>query len=63
MKKIQIRSSIAEFLTFTAETGAQSIEALYADDDMWVTQDMMAALYDTTKQNVSLCLNTKEWTS
>lgn len=52
-KKLQIRNSTAEFLIFTAETGEKSIEVLYAEENVWATQDMMAALYDTTKQNVS----------
>jgi len=56
-KKLQIRNSTAEFLTFTAETGAQSIEVLYSNENIWATQDMIAVLYDTTKQNVSLHLN------
>ena len=55
-KKLQIRNSTAEFLTFTAETGDKSIEVLYAEENVWATQDMMAALYDTTKNNISLHL-------
>jgi hypothetical protein len=52
-KKLQIRNSTAEFLTFTAETGGNSIEVLYADENVWATQAMMCALYDTSKSNVS----------
>ena len=55
-KKLQIRNSTAEFLTFTAETGEKSIEVMYAEENVWATQDMMAALYDTTKNNISLHL-------
>ena len=44
-------------MTFTAETGVQSIEVLYSDENVWATQDMIAVLYDTSKQNVSLHLN------
>ena len=56
-KKLQIRNSTAEFLTFTAETGTQSIEVLYSNESIWATQEMIAVLYDTTKQNISLHLN------
>lgn len=56
-KKLQIRNSTAEFLTFTAEAGEQTIQVLYADENVWATQDMIATLYDTTKQNISLHLN------
>lgn len=52
-KKLQIRNSTAEFLTFTAETGEKSIEVLYAEENVWATQEMMTILYDTTKQNIS----------
>ena len=56
-KKLQIRNSTAEFLIFTSETGEKSLEVLYVDENVWATQDMIADLYDTTKQNVSLHLN------
>ena len=51
MKKqqnIQLRSSAAEYLTFTAATGdnPQSIEMRYEDENIWLTQKMLAALYD-----------------
>ena len=55
--KLQIRNSTAEFLIFTSETGEKSLEVLYAEENVWATQDMIADLYDTTKQNVSLHLN------
>lgn len=54
---MQIRNSTAEFLIFTSETGEKSLEVLYAEENVWATQDMIADLYDTTKQNVSLHLN------
>ena len=55
--KLQIRNSTAEFLIFTSETGEKSLEVLYVEENVWATQDMIADLYDTTKQNVSLHLN------
>ncbi len=50
--KLQIRNSTAEFLIFTSETEEKSLEVLYVDENVWATQDMIADLYDTTKQNV-----------
>ena len=46
--EISIRSSAAEYLTFVASTGNQpdSIEMRYEDENIWLTQKMMAALYD-----------------
>lgn len=52
-KKLQIRNSTAEFLTFAAETGEQSIEVLYAEETVWATQAMMCALYNCSKSNIS----------
>lgn len=43
-----IRSSAAEYLTFVAATGdsTESMEMRYEDENIWLTQKMMAALYD-----------------
>ena len=46
--EITIRSSAAEYLTYVASVGDQqdSIEMRYEDENIWLTQKMMAALYD-----------------
>ena len=46
--EISIRSSAAEYLTFVASTGEcdTSFEMRYEDENIWLTQKMMAALYD-----------------
>ena len=46
--EITIRSSAAEYLTYVASVGAQqdSIEMRYEDENIWLTQKMMATLYD-----------------
>jgi hypothetical protein len=43
-----IRSSAAEYLTYIAATGdnKQSFEMCYEDENIWLTQKMMALLYD-----------------
>jgi hypothetical protein len=45
-----VRSSAAEYLTFVAGGGASetSIEMRYEDENVWLTQKMMATLYDVT---------------
>lgn len=45
-----VRSSAAEYLTFVAASGDSeaSIEMRYEDENVWLTQKMMAALYDVT---------------
>ena len=46
--EIAIRSSAAEYLTYVASIGDQqdSIEMRYEDENIWLTQKMMATLYD-----------------
>ena len=46
--EITIRSSAAEYLTYVASVGDQqdSIELRYEDENIWLTQKMMATLYD-----------------
>ena len=50
-----VRSSAAEYLTFVAATGEsdESFEMRYQDENIWLTQKMMAALYDVSKQTIS----------
>ncbi len=45
-----VRSSAAEYLTFVAAGGSSesSIEMRYVDENIWLTQKMMAALYDVS---------------
>lgn len=46
--EVAIRSSAAEYLTFVAATGnnPQSVEMRYQDENIWLTQKMMAVLYN-----------------
>ncbi len=48
-----IRSSAAEYLTFVAASGEGGIEAVYVDEDIWLTQKMMATLYDMDVRTVN----------
>lgn len=43
-KEITIRSSTAEYLTYVASVGdeAESMEMRYEDENIWLTQKMMA---------------------
>jgi hypothetical protein len=47
---ITIRSSTVEYLTFVAATGddPQSIEMRCEDENIWLTQKLMAELYDVS---------------
>ena len=50
-EEITIRSSAAEYLTYVASVGEQqdSVEMRYEDENIWLTQKMMATLYDVGK--------------
>lgn len=50
-----VRSSAAEYLTFVAATGKaqSSVEMRYEDENLWLTQKMMATLYDVSVPAIS----------
>lgn len=54
-KDITIRSSAAEYLTFVASAGGSgaSFEMRYEDENIWLTQKMMAALYDVALSTIN----------
>ena len=49
-EEITIRSSAAEYLTYVASVGTSenSVEMRYEDENIWLTQKMMATLYDVS---------------
>jgi hypothetical protein len=47
------RSSAAEYLTFIAASGQSGVKAMYADESIWITQKMMAELYDVNVRTVN----------
>jgi len=48
-----IRSSAAEYLTFIAASGEGGVEAVYADEDIWLSQKMMGVLYDVETHTIN----------
>lgn len=52
---LSIRSSAAEYLTYIASTGNtdESIEIRYEDENIWLTQKMMAVLYDVEVHTIN----------
>lgn len=56
-KKIEkqdiVRSSAAEYLTFIAVHGEGGVEAVYADENIWLTQKMMGVLYHVETHTVN----------
>ncbi len=54
-KEITIRSSAAEYLTYVSVVGEQqaSVEMRYEDENVWLTQKMMAQLYDVDVRTIN----------
>lgn len=52
-EKLQIRNSTAEFLIFTSQTGENSIEVIVADENVWLTQEMIATLYEKGRSTIT----------
>lgn len=67
--EITIRSSAAEYLTYVASVGdqADSVEMRYEDENIWLTQKMMATLYDvslpTINEHIKKYMLTANWMS
>jgi hypothetical protein len=53
-REVSIRSSAAEYLTYVAASGdnSQSVEMRYEDENIWLTQKMMSALYGISVQTI-----------
>ena len=47
------RSSAAEYLTFVAAAGQGGVEAIYADENVWLSQKMMGQLYDVNVRTIN----------
>jgi len=52
-KKIQIRNSTAEFLIFTAQSGEKGIEVRVEDQTVWLSQKLMAALFEVSVPTIN----------
>jgi len=48
-----VRSSAAEYLTFVAAAGEGGVDAVYADENVWLTQRMMGLLYDVETHTIN----------
>lgn len=52
-RKVQIRNSMAEFLVFTTQTGEGGIEVRIEDETVWLTQKLIATLFDVDIRTIS----------
>ena len=46
-----------EIVIYTSEDGSVSLDTKLENETIWLTQDMMTKLFETTKQNISLHIN------
>ena len=53
-KPLQIRNSTAEFLIFTKQAGENSVEVRVQDGTIWLSQKLLATLFDCSADNISL---------
>ena len=51
--KLRIRNSTAEFLIFTQQAGEEGIEVRVEEETVWLTQKLMAALFDVDVRTIS----------
>lgn len=51
--KLTIRNSTAEFLIFTQQAGENGIEVRYEEGSIWLTQKLMAELFDVTPSAIN----------
>ena len=56
MKNLQIRNSTVEFLIFTKQNKEKTIEVIVDDDSVWLSQKLMAELFGTTRNNITMHL-------
>jgi len=50
----ELESSKGQFLVYRADDGTLKLNVRFEDESVWLTQQLMAELFQTTKQNISL---------
>ena len=62
MQTLQIRNSTAVFLIFAKQNEKKIIEVIVDEESVWLSQKLMAELFGTTRNNITLNLsNIKEY--
>ena len=56
MQTLQIRNSTAEFLIFTKQNKEKTIEVIVDEESVWLSQKLMAELFGTTRNNITIHL-------
>ena len=57
-----VRSAAAEYLTYIASVGnePQNVEIRYEDENIWLTQRMMALLYDVETNTINYHITSRK---
>src|SRR5579863_8905478 len=55
-KQLKPLDGVSEFLIYTVPSGKVKVEAFIHNENIWLTQSQIAILFDTSKQNISLHL-------
>lgn len=55
-RKLKIRNSTAEFLTFTIQAQEDGVEVRLQDETIWLSQKLMGVLFECSSDNISLHL-------
>ena len=55
-RKLKIRNSTAEFLTFTIQAPEDGIEVRLQDETIWLSQKLMGVLFECSSDNIGLHL-------
>ena len=57
-KNLKIRNSTIDFLTFTRQSGEDSVEVRVQDNDVWLTQASIAKLFGVERSVITKHLKT-----
>ena len=57
MQTLQIRNSTSEFLIFTKQNKEKTIEVIVDEESVWLSQKLMAELFGTTRNNITMHLS------
>lgn len=54
MNKRELEQAKGQFLIYQAEDGTQKLDVRLENETVWLTQQLMTQLFQTTQQNISL---------
>ena len=56
VNNLMIKNSTAEFLIFTKQNKTKTIEVIVDEESVWLSQKLMAELFGTTRENITMHL-------